>query len=127
MRLVVVTDGLFENRTRGSGLSRGIVRCHDQSEAVVALGVTLDPTLSGQSREGVGYRGSGGRRHDVDQQAIADQESHEWLAVVRGALLANDDRLKDLIGALAAERAANEAGDLVGVNRIQSIASASAQ
>jgi hypothetical protein len=47
--------------------------------------------------------------------------------VVLGALLANDDRLKDFIGALAAERAANEARDLVGVNRIQSIASASAQ
>ena len=60
---------------------------------------------------------------DVDKQAIADHESREWRAVVCGALLSNDNRLKDLIGALATERAANEARDLVGVMRVQSVPS----
>ena len=54
-------------------------------------------------------------------QAIADQESREWLAVVRGALLSNDNRLKDVVGTLAAEGAANEARDLIGVMRVQSV------
>ena len=40
------------------------------------------------------------------------------------ALLFNDDRLKDLVGAVAAERAANEAGDLVGLRWLQSMPSA---
>jgi hypothetical protein len=64
---------------------------------------------------------------DVDQQANADQESREWRAVVRRALRSNYDRLKDVVGTPAAERAANEARDLVGVKRVQSIPSASAQ
>jgi nucleoside-diphosphate-sugar epimerase len=44
-------------------------------------------------------------------QALADHESREWSAVVRSALPSNDDRLKNVVGAVAAERAANEVLD----------------
>ena len=57
VRLLVVADDVLEDGTRGGGVIRGIVRGDDESEAVVALRVTLRPTLSGQSGEGVGRRG----------------------------------------------------------------------
>jgi hypothetical protein len=64
---------------------------------------------------------------DVDQQAIADQESGAGQRGIGSGRTFDDDRLKDVVGTPAAKRAADEAPDLVGVKWVQSIPSASAQ
>lgn len=111
MGSLVVPGSLVECVLDGSACGRRLVAGNDQAEAIVATLVSLATTASDE----IGHRVFGDSDacsvEDVDQQSVADEESRAGGRTVSGADTVDRDRLKYLVRALAAQRAAHEVFD----------------
>ena len=97
----------------------------DEAIAVVMLRIPLRAALSGQFRNGRCRCLGRLRLEDVDQQALADDESGVWQRVAWRGYTFDGDRLKNVVRAVAAERAANEVLDGLTVSGFMGIAASS--
>lgn len=108
---LVISASLVECVLDGSACGRRLVAGNDQAEAIVATLVSLATT----ARDEIGQCAVGESEacsvENVDQQSVADEESRAGGRTVSGADTVDRDRLKYLVWALAAQRAAHEVFD----------------
>ncbi|MGB5104993.1 MAG: hypothetical protein WBO04_16980 [Steroidobacteraceae bacterium] len=88
---------------------------YNRSESVVSAVVSFGQALARQPLDGEGA----GVLHDVDQQAVTDDQPRALDGATRSAVTLDRDRLEDLVGTSAAQRIAYEAVDRRAVRTAQ--------